>query len=195
MTAAILIVVALAGVGVMKYLSVHSAENTVSRSQATITSTNLQISKYDLVARQFDQIKTEQARADTAREATRSTGRASSRCWQQHAVRWHRDLPVGRWHHQVTATTAAASTSACGEQQSPHREDLQIASLSLTLYAPKNLPYFEIWVNQLVKSHALQVTSWSGFVTGTSGQVTYSAVISVLGTIQSSRLKEFEVIK
>ena len=94
----------------------------------------------------------------------------------------------------TSSTTPAAGTTAKLQAVVPP-QDQQIASLALTLDTSRNLPYFEIWVSQLVRSHGLQVTSWSPFTAGSNGQITYSAVISVLGTIRSSRLNEFEVIK
>ena len=199
--AAILIVVALVGLGVMKYLTVHRAENGVAQVHANIASTELQITKYDVVARQFSQLQSQQGELSpiVAHEVN----------WPLVFAALARNTPPGGIVTTLSGTatpplvappaaaaaTAGATTTAAKVPVVIPPQDQQIGSLALTVYTPKNLPYFEIWVNQLVKSRALQVTSWSAFVADVSGQVTYSAVISVLGTIQSSRLKEFEVIK
>jgi cell division ATPase FtsA len=194
-SAAILIVLALAGLGVMRYLAVNTAQSASNQVQANLTSTKLQISRYDLVAKQYGQIKTEEAQLTPLVSAE---------------VNWPLVLQVlarntprggivtalgGTASPPAVATAVPVSTTAANVAAVTAPQDTQIASLTLSVYAPRNLPYFQIWVNQLVKSHALQLTSWSGFVAGTSGQITYSAVLSVLGTIHSSRLHEFEVVK
>ncbi len=200
-TAAMLIVVALVGLGLMKYLTVHTAENAVGQVRTQITATQVRISKYDLVAKDYNQIVSQQAELSPL---------------VTHEVNWPLVLSVlarntpaggivtgfsGAATPPVTAAAApaapaaGATTTAAQAPAVVPLQDQQIGSLALTIYTPRNLPYFQIWVNKLVKSQKLQVTSWSAFVTGTGGEITYSAVVSVLGTIGSSRLKEFEVIK
>ena len=54
--------------------------------------------------------------------------------------------------------------------------------------------YFGNWTNKLAASNALQLTTWSPITLSTGGVITYTATIGVVGTIQSSRAKEFEVL-
>jgi hypothetical protein len=63
----------------------------------------------------------------------------------------------------------------------------------VTVQAQRNYPYFQVWYDQLGRSGQLQLTEWSPFAQSSAGTVTYSATISVLGTIKSGRATIFEV--
>jgi type IV pilus assembly protein PilM len=188
--AALLVVLGLAGGGALRYLQVRKAENTVTGIDGSIINTNAQIAKYDT------------ARADVARlhrdQLILTPVVAGEVNWPAVFAAITHNTPAGGVVTSISGTNTAsvATTAASGKGSSsapiPPAEQ-QIASVSVQLQSKANYPYFELWYNQLARSGELQLTQWSPFSEPSPGTVSYSATISVLGAIKSSRLSLFEV--
>ncbi|MGH9293331.1 MAG: type IV pilus assembly protein PilM [Acidimicrobiales bacterium] len=188
---AALIVLALIGGGVLRYLQVHNAENHVASLDANITTTQSQIAKYDTARKEVAQIQKD--------EAVLSPVVAGEVNWPAVLVSLAHNTPPGGVVTSISGSqTPPVSTVSATSGASPAApippSQLQIATVSISVVAEKNYPYFEVWFDQLARSGQLQLTQFSPFAQHPGGSVTYSATLSVLGTIRSSRLTEFEVL-
>lgn len=188
--AAVLVVLALAAGGAYRYLQVRNAESSASSIDGAIANTNAQIAKYDT------------ARADVATlhkdEVLLTPIVANEVNWPAVFAAVARNTPSGGIVTSISGSDVAgvATTAVSGPNGTkapvPPAEQ-QIAAVSVQVVSAANYPYFELWYNQLARSGELQLTQWSPFSEPSPGTVSYSATISVLGTIKSSRLTLFEV--
>jgi len=188
--AAVLVVLALAAGGAYRYLQVRKAENSVASLDSAMVNTNGQIAKYDT------------ARADVATlhkdQVILTPVVASEVNWPAVFAAVARNTPSGgivtsiSGANSIGVATTAVSGAGGAKAPVPPAEQ-QIATVSVQLVSAANYPYFELWYNQLARSGELQLTQWSPFSESASGSVSYSATLSVLGTIKSSRLTLFEV--
>ncbi|MGH9304504.1 MAG: type IV pilus assembly protein PilM [Acidimicrobiales bacterium] len=189
---AALIVLALIGGGVLRYLQVHHAENTVSSLEESINSTNSQIARYDVARHEVAQIQKD--------ETVLSPVVAGEVNWPAVLVSVAKNTPTGGVVTSISGqatppvSTVSATPGVPSQTSAIPASQLQIATVSVSLVAQKNYPYFQVWFNQLARSGQLQLTQFSPFSQEANGTVTYSATLSVLGTIRSSRLSEFEVL-
>lgn len=186
--AATLLVLAMAGAGALRYLQVHKAENKVSALETEIASTSVQINKYDKA-----RIDVSNLRRSSALLTPIVQGEVN---WPAVLASVQKNTPtggivtsfVGNDATPVKTTSNLPTSSAAGATSAE-----QIATVTVTVQAQRNYPYFQVWYDQLARSGQLQLTEWSPFAQSTSGTVTYSATISVLGTIKSARATIFEV--
>jgi type IV pilus assembly protein PilM len=199
---AVLIVLAMIGGGVLRYLSVHNANNKQSTLTANIATTKSQIGKYDVAEQKFAEVTADQSLlTPVVRDEVN---------WPAVIKMITVTTPSGGFITSFDGTFVApvapvAATATTPAAPTPPRSQVQIAAVSVGVSAakgcqPKNgktpncaYAYFESWANQLGKSNALQLTTWSPFNL-TKGVLTYTATLGVSGTVQSSRPREFEVI-
>ncbi|HXY46036.1 MAG TPA: type IV pilus assembly protein PilM [Acidimicrobiales bacterium] len=200
--AAAVLVLAMIGGGVLRYLSVHSAENNVSSLKAQIAATNLEITKYDLAQQKYQEVASDQA--------VLTPIVADEVNWPAVLGKVTDYTPSGGYITSFAGSDAAppvATTSANGRAVAPPpRSETEISTVAVGVTAngcvivqKGQVPncayaYFENWATQLAKSNALQLVTWSSFNEGTGGVVTYTATLGVLGTIPSSRATRFEVL-
>ncbi|MGO9560180.1 MAG: type IV pilus assembly protein PilM [Acidimicrobiales bacterium] len=194
---AVVIVLALAGLGVLRYLDVRNAENQSNALSAQITSLNAQVADEDREARVYAQITGDGASvvpvlqrevdwplvlSDLAK-ATPSGGTITSisGVWTPPAP------PVAPIAGAPTTTTLPATTQA-------GLEDISIASLSINISTNQGFTYFKTWLQAMSTSPQFRYVSYSS-ITHTGTTVTWSATLTVLATIQSGRLQQFEVTK
>ncbi|MHB1510456.1 MAG: type IV pilus assembly protein PilM [Acidimicrobiales bacterium] len=201
---AVLLVLVMAGFGVMRYLSVHNAENQVATLQSQITTTKLDITKYDVAQQKYLEVS-----ADQSLLTPLVTGEVY---WPGVVAKVAANTPSGGFITSFAGTNAAApvaTTAAPGTAPAavPPRAATEISTVAVGVSASRGCvivtrgqvpncayAYFENWATQLAKSNALQLVTWSAFSEGTGGIVTYTATLGVLGTIQSTRATRFEVL-
>jgi type IV pilus assembly protein PilM len=203
---AALIVLAMIGGGVLRYLSVHKAENNVASLQSQILTTKQQITRFDVAQQKFTDVTTDQSLLTPI-----VTDEVN---WPAVLSKLTTFTPSGGAITSFVGTNVAApvtttSTSASGTSTSaiPPRSETTISTISVGVSATKGCviakggqvpncayAYFELLNSQLTKSNALQLVSWSTFTEGKGGVVTFSATLGVLGTIPSSRATRFEVL-
>lgn len=195
---AALIVLALVAGGVLRYLSVHRAENKVASLQSQIASTKLQISHFDLAEAKFEEVSADQS--------VLTPIVADEVNWPAVLTKVADNTPAGGIVTSFAGTNVAAPASTTSTTPVP-RSETEISTVSVNITASKGCvvvrkgqvpncayAYFNLWTNELAKSNALQVVTFSPFSESPSGTVTFSAILGVLGTIQSSRAAEFEVL-
>jgi type IV pilus assembly protein PilM len=198
---AALIVLAMVGGGVLRYLSVHKAENQVASLQAQITTARLNITKYDVAEEKFAEVSTDQS-AITPIVADEVN-------WPAVLNVVTANTPGGGFITSFAGNnaTAVATTSTSKPAATTLRALTEISTVAVGVSADKGCvivkkgqvpncayAYFNIWATQLGKSNALQLVTWSPFQEGPGGVVTYTATLGVLGTIPSSRATRFEVL-
>jgi hypothetical protein len=196
-----LIVLAMMGGGVLRYLSVHSAESKVASLQSQITSTKVQITKYDVAQQKFEEVTSDQALLTpiVADEVN----------WPKVLLSLAANTPSGGIITSFVGTDSAAPVTASTTPGTApiSRAATEISTVSVGVTATKGCvvvkkgevpncayAYFENWATQLAKSNTLQLVTWSSFTQGVGGIVTYSATVGVLGTIQSPRATIYEVL-
>jgi len=197
---AVLIVLAMIGGGVLRYLKVHNAENQGAALQAKITNTRLEITHYDVAQQKYDEVSNDQSLLTpiVANEVN----------WPAVLSKVTAYTPSGGIITAFAGTNAPPAPTTTGTSAPPvQRSATEISTVSLGVSASKGCvivkkgqvpncayAYFENWATLLGKSNALQLVTWSPFQEGTTGVVTYTATLGVLGTIQSSRATRFEVL-
>lgn len=201
---AILVVLLMVGGGVLRYLSVHRAENKVAQLDTQIAFTKVQITHYDTAQRKFETV--------TADEALLTPLVATETQWPKIITSTLKNTPTGGI---VTAFSGAATPPASTTSStSPPpvlplaSEEIGVINVSITsasgCLAEKvktaKLPncayeYFQTWAAKIASSGQLELTGWSGLSRTPKGTVDYTATIALLGTLQSSRANEFEVLK
>lgn len=183
---AAVLVLAMAAGGVLRYLSVHNAENQSAALGAQITTTQNQIAKFDKAAQEYNQLK-----ADQGLFSPVVGGEVN---WPKVLSVLASTSPSGGTITAFTGSANPPATTASSSSRAVPAATLPIASVTISIVAPKGYPYFESWYNAITKSGWFQVAQWSGISQSPgSTSVTYSATLNVLGAVRSSRLNEFEV--
>jgi type IV pilus assembly protein PilM len=200
---AALILLAMVGGGVLRYLSVHKAENNVAALQTQILTTKQQITKFDVAQQKYTEV--------TADETLLTPIVTDEVNWPAVLTKLTAYTPGGGAITSFVGTNApapVATTSTTGSKAAaPPRSETTISTIAVGVSATKGCviakggqvpncayAYFELLNSQLTKSNALQLVSWSTFTEGKGGVVTFSATLGVLGTIPSSRATRFEVL-
>jgi type IV pilus assembly protein PilM len=195
---AALIVLAMIGGGVTKFLAVSSANSKVSSLTASIASTKSQIGQYDVAQQKFADV--------SADESLLTPIVAGEVNWPAVVQAVALNTPTGGF----ITTFAGSYVPPAGPGLAPSsasKSQTQIATVAVNVSAdsgclvPKGgrvpncaYAYFGNWATQLSKSKTLQLTTWTSFSLSASGVLTYSATLGVEGTITSSRSTEFEVL-
>jgi type IV pilus assembly protein PilM len=194
---AIVIVLALAGLGALRYLDVRNAENQSTALSQQITGLNAQIASEDKEARTYSEITGDAASvvpvlsrevdwplvlSDLAK-ATPTGGVVTSisGVWTPPAA------PVAPVAGAPTTTTLPPTSQA-------GLENISIANLSITISTNQGFAYFRTWLQAMSTSPQFRYVAYSS-ISHTASTVTWSATLTVLGTVQSGRLQQFEVTK
>jgi len=182
----ILLVLAMVGLGVQRFLKVHNAENQVAALQRQVTSIQVQIPKYN---------KVQQERAEILGLA------AISQPIVAHEVYWPGVLtalanatPAGGTvlSFSGTANPPVAATATTGTTVLPPSAT-QIATLGISLQSPTGYTYFRSWYYSVGGSGKLTVNGFSGLSKAAATQVNFSATLGVTAEITSIRSTEFQV--
>jgi type IV pilus assembly protein PilM len=194
---AIVIVLALAGLGALRYLDVRNAENQSTALSQQITGLNAQIASEDKEARTYSEITGDAASvvpvlsrevdwplvlSDLAK-ATPTGGVVTSisGVWTPPAA-------------PVAAVAGAPTTTTLPPTSQAGLENISIANLSITISTNQGFAYFRTWLQAMSTSPQFRYVAYSS-ISHAAGTVTWSATLTVLGTVQSGRLQQFEVTK
>jgi len=182
------IVVAMVGLGALRFLKVHNAESQVAGLQGQIEAINVQIPRYD---------KVQQERSTILGLAAISSPIVNDEVyWPGVLAALTSATPPGGVIGSFSATAvprpaAAAPTSMAPVAVAPSAT--QIASLSVSLSAESGYPYFRSWYYSVSGSGTLTVNGFTGISQVATRQISYSATVGVTGEVTSPRAKEFQV--
>lgn len=188
-------VLALAGLGVLRYSKVTDAEAVVAGLHRNAQAMQAAISRQEGHAKTYNAI--------TADEASVSPILNTEVDWPTVFGDLARDTPPGGVVTSISgsyvapaapasssATTPAATTPAATTPAA--RGNMTIANLSVTISTNQGYPYFRQWLHAMATSPHFRYVSFSG-LSAKGRTVTWSAQLAVLGTIQSGRASEFDV--
>lgn len=183
----VVLVLAMAGLGVLRYLKVHNAENQVTSLQAQITSLRAQIPRYN---------KVEQEHALILHLAAVSSPIVTDEVyWPGVTNALASATPKGGIISSFTGSNvarAASSTPVAGEPVLTPAE-IQIASVSISLGSPTGYTYFRSWYYTINGSGKLTVNAFSGITQIATKQVSFTATVGVTAEVISPRANEFKV--
>lgn len=188
MIAAAVVVLIMVGVGALRFLKVHNAENQVASLQSSINVLQVQIPRYDKVQQEHSLI--------LGLAAISNPIVADEVYWPGVFQALQHNTPGGGTLSSFSgdAVPRAAATADGRAIPTPSPAETQIASLSVTLQSASGYPYFHSWYYQVDGSGKLTVNGFSG-ITQTSGasSVTFTATVGVTGEVTSIRANEFKV--
>jgi type IV pilus assembly protein PilM len=199
------VVILLAVFGVLRYLQVHDAENSVSRLNSEIAITKIEIAKYNKAHTDYVAVVND--------EALLSPLVKTESDWPKIVSTVEKFIPKNGTKDQGTVTsfsgtaaaiapsTTTATTSIGGTVLASTTVSLTSATGCLKLPLNKNLTapncaydFFDNWILSLAKpaSPSLAIASWDPFYKAKNSKaVVYSVVLQVYGSVQSSRANLF----
>ena len=180
----IIIVLAMAGLGVLRYLKVHNAENQVASLQVQITNLRIQIPRYD---------KVEQERALILSLQTISTPIVTNEVyWPGVITALAKATPAGGTIGSFTASTVPPSVPTAGAPALTPSE-IQTATVNISLTSPTGYTYFRSWYYSVNGSGKLTVNAFSGITQVATKHVTFTSTVGVTAEVTSPRANEFKV--
>ena len=180
----IIIVLAMAGLGVLRYLKVHNAENQVASLQVQITNLRIQIPRYD---------KVEQERALILSLQTISTPIVTNEVyWPGVITALAKATPTGGTIASFTASTVPPSVPTAGAPALTPSE-IQTATVNISLTSPTGYTYFRSWYYSINGSGKLTVNAFSGITQVATKHVTFTSTVGVTAEVTSPRANEFKV--
>ena len=180
----IIIVLAMAGLGVLRYLKVHNAENQVASLQVQITNLRIQIPRYD---------KVEQERALILGLQTISTPIVTNEVyWPGVSTALTKATPAGGTIGSFTASTVPPSVPTAGAPALTPSE-IQTATVNISLTSPTGYTYFRSWYYSVNGSGKLTVNAFSGITQVATKHVTFTSTVGVTAEVTSPRANEFKV--
>jgi type IV pilus assembly protein PilM len=180
----IIIVLAMAGLGVLRYLKVHNAENQVASLQVQITNLRIQIPRYD---------KVEQERALILGLQTISTPIVTNEVyWPGVITALAKATPAGGTIASFTASTVPPSVPTAGAPALTPSE-IQTATVNISLTSPTGYTYFRSWYYSVNGSGKLTVNAFSGITQVATKHVTFTSTVGVTAEVTSPRANEFKV--
>lgn len=186
---AVVVIVALIGLGVLKFLQVHNAEDQVGTLERSVSLLQREIPRYDRAAAEHALLVRDE---DTVMPLVRGEV-----YWPAVFDRLAADTPPGP---TVTSFSGSANVPATAAQVtgSAVSPATLIGSISISLDAPAGYPYFQRWFTAIEGSGDFQIVSFSaislsgGTTTGgTRGPVSFTSTLAVTGKIASPRIGEF----
>jgi type IV pilus assembly protein PilM len=186
----IAVVLVMIGLGALRFLKVHDAENQVADLQTQITGLRTQIPKYD---------KVQQERAAILGLAAISNPIVQDEVyWPGVLTALNKDTPNGGTISSFSAAVVPRTVPAVGVAGKPASPPLplsaiQIASLNISLQSPTGYTYFHNWYYTVDGSGKLTVNAFSGITQVASTSVTFTATVGVTAEVTSVRANEFKV--
>ncbi len=198
---AAVVLVVLVGLGVLKYLDVRSAESTVSTLAAQEQSLNTAIGQKNHAAKTYSEI--------LADEGSVASQIETEAVWPVILSDLNTATPKGGVITSVNGTyvppaiapvttptpgsSSTATTTTTVVTGKAALETEVIGTLSISVTTDAGFAYFKTWLQAMDVSPQFRATSFSGLTHTTGSTVSWTAVLSVLGTIQSPRIHQFEV--
>ncbi len=186
----VVLVVAMAGLGVLRFLKVHNAENQVAGLQRQIAYIRTQIPKYD---------KVQQEHAEILGLETISTPIVTDEVyWPGVIAALTTATPTGGTITSFSASSVPRAAPVAPTAGAPAPPPLtpaetQIATVNISLQSPTGYTYFHSWYYSVSGSGKLTVNGFSGISQAAAKQVTFSATVGVTGDVVSIRANEFKV--
>jgi type IV pilus assembly protein PilM len=182
----LVIVIAMVGLGALRFLKVHNAENNVASLQEQITGINAQIPRYNKVQQEHSTI------LNLAAISSPIVG--NEVYWPGVLAALTSATPPGGVIGSFSATAVPRPTAATPTSTAPVAPSaVQIASLSIALQALRGYPYFRSWYYSIDGSGSLTVNGFTGISQVATRQIGYSATVGVTAEVTSPRAKEFQV--
>lgn len=197
------IVLALAGLGVLRYTKVANAQTVAAGLVQNAQAMQASINRQEGSAKTYDTI--------TADEAAVSPILGSEVDWPTVFADLAKDTPQGGVVTSISgsyvapaapsSSSSSASSSSSGSTATTTappatglaaREAVTIANLNVTISTSQGYPYFRRWLQAMSTSTHFRYLTFSG-LSAQGNTVTWTAQLAVLGTIESSRASKFDV--
>ncbi len=202
--AAVVVLVALVGLGVLKYLNVRGAESTESSLKAQAANLNQEIARKSKAAHTYNEIVADEGAVAPVLEnevdwplvltdlkgATPKGGIVTS--FSGTFVPPVAATTTTSSSSSSTGTTTTTTTLPDTSSSLAARENVVIANVNVTLSTTAGFSYFKSWLLAMDSSPQFRPVEFSG-LTSANGSVTWTSELAVLGTIESGRLQKFEV--
>jgi hypothetical protein len=177
-------VAAMVGLGVLRFLKVHTAENQVASLQTQITGLKGQIPRYS---------KVQQERGEILRLASISSPIVTTEVyWPGVLAALASATPKGGTITSFSGVADPAAPTSTSSAATPP-QDVQSASLSIQVQSTAGYPYFRSWYYTVSGSGELTVNGFSGLTQSTPQHVLFSATVGVTAEVRSIRANEFKV--
>ncbi|MGO9332470.1 MAG: pilus assembly protein PilM [Acidimicrobiales bacterium] len=185
----IVLVLAMVGLGVLRFLKVRNAENQVASLQGQIVNINAQLPKYN---------KVEQEHATILGLQAISTPIVTDEVyWPGVLAALAQATPrggtIGSFAADTVPRTAPTTTTSGTPPLTP--AEIQIATVSISLSSPTGYTYFHSWYYSINGSGKLTVNGFSGITQVGTKQVTFTATVGVTAEVTSIRHNKFKVPK
>jgi hypothetical protein len=183
----IVLVLVMAGLGALRFLKVHNAENQVASLQVQITGLRVQIPKYDKVQQEHALI------LDLA--AISNPIVTDEVYWPGVIGALGKATPTGGVISTFSANTVplTAPTAPVAGAPALTPSEIQIATVNISLGSPTGYTYFRSWYYSINGSGKLTVNAFSGITQIATKQVTFTATVGVTAEVTSIRANEFKV--
>jgi type IV pilus assembly protein PilM len=196
---AAIVVVALVGLGVLRFLEVHNAENGEAANKAQIAALQGRITQKNRAAREYTAIK-----ADSSAVVPILSTEVY---WPAVVADLGKTMPAGgvvtafSGSYQApapvtsTATSPGAATTTTvpiAEQTPAERENVVIATINVSIATTAGPNYVQSWFQTFLTSPEFRIVSTSP-LQHANKVTTWNATLDVLGTIESNRIGKFEV--
>jgi type IV pilus assembly protein PilM len=186
----IVAVAAMAGLGVLRFLKVHDAENQVAGLQGQIAGLKTQIPKFDKVQQEHAAIL---GLADISQPIVENEVYWPG-VFGALAVATPKGGIISSFSgNSVPLPVAPVAVPGDPTPKPPLPQDVQTASLTIQMASASGYPYFRSWYFSVSGSGRLTVNGFSGISQSTLRHVVFSATVGVTAEVQSIRIHEFEV--
>jgi Tfp pilus assembly protein PilN len=183
----VVLLVAMIGLGALRFLKVHDTENKVAALQTQISSLKVQIPEYSKIQQQRSLILGLAAISNPiVNDEVYWPGVLSAL-----AVSTPTGGTITSFSGILLPRTTATTNGAPAAPAAPAAT--QIASLNISLQSPTGYTYFHSWYFAINGSKKLTVNGFSGITQAAAKQVTFSATVGVTAEIPSIRANEFKV--
>jgi Tfp pilus assembly protein PilN len=183
----IVLVLVMAGLGALRLLKVHNAENQVASLQVQIAGLRAQIPKYD---------KVEQEHALILNLAAISNPIVTDEVyWPGVIGALAKFTPTGGVIGSFSGSTVPSAVPTTPVPGTPALtpSEIQIATASISLQSPTGYTYFRSWYYSINGSGKLTVNAFSGITQVATKHVTFTATVGVTAEVTSIRANEFKV--
>lgn len=182
-------VAAMAGLGVLRFLKVHDAENQVAALQGQIAGLKTQIPKFDKVQQEHAAIL---GLADISQPIVENEVYWPG-VFESLAVITPKGGTISSFSGNTVPLPVPVATPGDPTPPPSPPQDVQTASLTIQMESTAGYPYFRSWYFSVSGSGKLTVNQFSGITQSTLKHVIFSATVGVTQEVRSIRAHEFEV--
>ena len=186
----IVLVLAMVGLGVQRFLKVHTAENQVANLQGQIAGLKTQIPKFN---------KVQQERSAILGLAAISSPIVNTEVyWPGVFTALAKSTPSGGTVTSFSGSAVPVTTPdpvPAGTTPPPPLppQDVETASVMIQVLSSTGYPYFSRWYYEVNGSGNLSVDQYSGLTQSTPKHVDFGATLWVTEELRSPRANEFKV--